>query len=279
MGKLTINANDVDGAVTVQIRYRVLGSGSSFTVLTKTPDQLPFEINGLSSAQYEVGVRSLCSNGAFSPWVAGQTIGCTPPVSFTAIKSGSNISVTATLAGAQTKIQVNVQDPNGGNALYFHDFGTQTGTFSIPLISGLYGDYLVTGSGICDSTVSPNYASAYTSAATVNNPSPTPNNISVNASFGMVFTDVRNGTASGIPTSFNNATISGTQSDYTASLSSGTISATLTGTVPAYPIYLRLVKNGVTIVSQVTITAAGTYTLTNSGAINSPDLISIEIDS
>lgn len=279
MGKLTINANDISSAVSVQIRYRILGSGASYTQLTKTPDQLPFDINGLPSGQYEVGVRSLCSNGAFSPWIAGQTVGCTVPVSFTAVKSGSNIVVTATLPSPQTKIQVNVQDPNGGNALYTNDFGGQSGSFSIPLTSGLYGDYSVTGSGICDNSVTPIYASAFTTPAIVSNPNPTANNISVNAAFGMAYTDVHGGTATGIPTSFNSASITTNKSDYTASLSSGTISVTLVGTVPAFSIYLRLVKNGVTVVSQVTVTAAGTFTLTNTGPINAPDTISIEIDS
>lgn len=280
MGKLTINANDVATAVSIQARYRVLNSGGTYTILTLTPNQLPYDINGLPTAQYEVGIRKLCTNGAYSDWVTGQTAGCAAVVGFTAVLSGSNFVINATLPSPQTKIQVQVTDPNGGVNVFTHDFGGQSGTFNIPVISGLYGNYSIAGSGICDNSVTPVYASAYTSPVTVNYPNPTANNISASASYGMTFTDIRNGTANGIPTSFNSTSIAGVKSDYTASLTGGTITVALIGTIPGgFPIYLRLVKNGTTILDQKTITAAGPYTLTNPGVINAPDQISIEIDS
>ena len=172
MAVLTINANDVEDAPTIQVRYRVLNSGLSYTVLTLTPSQLPYAVNGVQSAQYEVGVRKLCSNSAYSDWVVSQSTPCPGIVSFQVVKTENNFVVTATLAGPQNIIKVKVTDPNGGVQNYSETFAGQSGTFNIPVPSNLYGAFSFQGQGVCDNDANPVFASVLTAPVSVNVPSP-----------------------------------------------------------------------------------------------------------
>lgn len=173
MPTLTIGANDVIGAVSIQVRYRILGSSDTFEVVTLSPDELPYAVVGVANGQYEVGVRKLCTNGAYSDWISGQSTACPAIISFTASLSGTNLVIVATLAAPQSKIQVLITDPNGGQQVTNHDFGGQTGTFNIAILNTLlYGDYSITARGVCDDTVTPIYASTYASNVTVNYPAP-----------------------------------------------------------------------------------------------------------
>lgn len=180
MATLTINANDVD-STSVQVRYRILNSGATYTVITLDPSQLPYAIAGLQNAQYEVGVKNFCNNGSSSDWVVSQSAPCALPTSFAAVKSGSNFAINYTLSGVQTKIFVQVTDPNGGVQTYSNDNGTQTGTFNIPITSGLTGVYSIAGSAQCDGTSIPVFQSTFTTpAVSVNVPAaPTSFNVKV----------------------------------------------------------------------------------------------------
>ena len=168
--RLTINSNDVSDAQTIQVRYRLYGTSNTFVVVAMSPLALPYVVDGLQNGQYEVGVRKLCPNGQYSSWDVNQTAFCAPLNSFSAVLTGSNFVVTAGLVAPQTKIQVQVTDPNGGVAIYTHDFGSQSGSFNIAVTAGLGGGYVLAGSGICDDTVSPVYASIYSNGVTVNVP-------------------------------------------------------------------------------------------------------------
>lgn len=281
-GTLTVNCNDAGSSSAVKVRYRIYNSGATFTEVSTTSGALPLAITGLVNGQYEVQVSKQCSsNSVWSPWVSAISNNtCTPVVSFGVTISGSNFVVAATLTSPQTKVFVQMTDPLGAVTGYLHDFGATSGTFNIAIPASNYGNYTFVAQAICDATATPMFGSIFGAPVTVNNPNPTINNIRASASYGMTFTDISNGTASGIPASFNGSVNSGNQSDTTPSLSSGTIHFTVTGTPPTtLTIYGRLVLNGTTIVSQVTITAAGTYTLTNTSLIAYPNMISIEIDS
>lgn len=166
MATLTINANDVDGVESIQVRYRVLNSGGTFVVVTLAPGDLPYVAEVPDNTQYEVGVQKLCTNGAYSGWISGASQPCASIVSFGVVESGSNFVVTATLAGTQTKIEVQVTDPNGGTAVVIHDFGTQSGTFNIASTL-ITGNYVFIARGVCNDTTTPRYVSAYTSPVTV----------------------------------------------------------------------------------------------------------------
>jgi len=253
-------------------------------VVSGVPSDLPKAVGGgtLTSAQYEVQVRQQCSNGVWSPWVAAVSNNvCPAPLVFTVNISGSNFVVGATLTSPQTKIEVTMIDPFGGQTINIYDLGGQTGTQNIAIPSGVYGQFTFIGRAVCDATASPIFASAYTPLVGQTIANPQANNFCATPNYGMVFTDISAGTISGLPVSgFASTSISNTKCAYVATLSSGTISVTVSGTPPGgFPIYLRLVKNGTTIIGQVTITAAGTFTLTNTSTINAPDTISIEIDS
>lgn len=280
-GTLTINCNNNGGGTTpIQIFYRIANSGNTFTEVDIVASALPKAIASLTNGQYEVQVSKTCGNGVTSPVVGVlSNNACTPPVAFSVAISGSNFVVTGTLTSPQTKINVIMTDPNGGQTTVLHDFAATSGTFNIPIPAGLFGNYSFVGQSVCDSTTTPIFASTFTNPVVVTNTNPAGLNFRVSASYNMTFTDVSDDTASGVPTSFNGSINSANQSDNCPSLSSGTISATLTGTPPtSFTIYLRLVKNGTTIIDQVVITAAGTFTLTNSALITYPDQISVEID-
>lgn len=280
-GTLTINCNNNGGGTTpIQIFYRIAGSGNTFTEVDIVASALPKSIASLTNGQYEVQVSKTCTNGVTSPVAATlSNNACTPPVAFGVTISGSNFVVTGTLTSPQTKINVIMTDPNGGQTTTLHDFGATSGTFNIPIPAGLFGNYSFIAQAVCDNTTTPVFASVFTNPVVVTNTNPAGLNFRASASYNMVFTDISNGTASGVPTSFNGSINPGNQSDNCPSLSSGTISVTLTGTPPGTPaIFLRLVKNGTTIISNVAVTAAGTFTLTNTAPIVYPDQISIEID-
>lgn len=167
MAKLTINANDISGATSVQIRYRINNSGATYTQVSVTPDQLPYDIIGLQDGQYEVGVRNFCSNGAFSPWITGVSAPCAVPVLFTVTLSSPNFVVNAGLTGTQTKIEVLVTDPNGGTQTYIQDLGGQTGTFNIPEGTPITGDYEFEARAVCNNTSVPRFVSDYLNPVTV----------------------------------------------------------------------------------------------------------------
>jgi hypothetical protein len=176
MGKLVINANDLPSAATVQARYRIADSGASFVVLNKVASDFPLTIQGLPTAKYETGVRVICPNGAPSDWVTSISPNtCLVPLAFSVVQSGNNFNVTASLAGAQTKVEVLITDPSGGTAVIVHDFGTNvhSGTFTIAMANpSLYGSYVFAGRGVCDDTATPRVVSDYLPVVTVNVPVP-----------------------------------------------------------------------------------------------------------
>lgn len=167
MAKLTINANDVSGAQSVQIRYRINNSGATYNQASITPDQLPYDIIGLQDGQYEVGVRNFCTNGSFSPWITSVSAPCALPVLFTVALSGTNFVVNAGLTGTQTKIEVLVTDPNGGTQTYIQDLGGQSGTFNIPVGTSITGNYEFEGRAVCNNTSVPRFVSDYLNPVTV----------------------------------------------------------------------------------------------------------------
>ena len=166
MANLTINANDVGDAQSIQVRYRVLNSGGTFIVITLAPGDLPYVAEVPDNTQYEVGVQKLCTNGAYSGWITNASQPCANVVSFGVSLVGGNFVVAATLGGTQTKIEVQVTDPNGGTAVVIHDFGAQSGTFSIASTL-ITGNYVFIARGVCNDTTTPRYVSAYTGPVTV----------------------------------------------------------------------------------------------------------------
>lgn len=279
-GNLVINANDfVTGTAPTQYRYRINNSGNTFTTVTNTAAAFPVTVGSLAATQWEVQIRQQCANGVWSPWAAAVSNNpCAVPSLFTVAISGSNFVVTANLPSPATKIEVTMTDPNGGVSVAVYDLGSSSGTQNIAIPVGIYGNYSFKGRTVC--TASPLFASDFTNNVNVVNTNPTSNNIKLSASFGLAITNTVNGTGSGIPTSFNGATVTGNLYDYTPGLANGTYVVTISGTIPGTPVYLRLVRNGTDIRSNVAISAAGDITLTNAGGLISyPDTISIEIDS
>lgn len=167
---LTVNANDIEGATSVKVRYRILGSGGTYMMLNLTPDQFPYSITGVANAQYEVGLSILCSNDVYSDWVNSVSTPCASIVSLAVSESGGTFTVAATLATGQRKIQVQMTDPNGAITTYNHDFGGISGTFTIPVTSGVFGNYTFVARGMCNDGIIPVYASSYTSPQIVNVP-------------------------------------------------------------------------------------------------------------
>lgn len=167
MAKLTIDANDIDDAVSVQLRYRINNSGGTYAVITTTPDLLPYDINGLQDGQYEVGVRKLCTNGSYSPWVTSTSAACAQPIAFTVNLISTNFVVNAGLSGGQTKIEVLVTDPNGGTQTFIQDLGGSSGTFNIPVGTAITGDYEFEARAVCNNTSIPRFVSDYLSPVTV----------------------------------------------------------------------------------------------------------------
>ncbi len=282
-GSMIVNCNDAgDNSTPIQIRYRVYNSGGTYTILNETVFALPYVITPIASAQYEVGVRTQCANNVWSAWTtAVSNNACTPVVSFgVTIDSGAvNFQCAVTLTSPQTKVQVQMTDPTGNVTSYTHNLGTQSGSFNIPIPTGNYGNYSFIASAICDDTQTPVYQSPFGNPVVVAYTTSTPANFTVSAAYNMVFNDISSGTATGVPTAFNDTVISRNSSAYCATLGAGTISVTLSGTPPTgLNIRLRLVKNGTTIVDDHAVTVGGDYTLNNTNPINSPDTISVEID-
>lgn len=285
-GNLVVNCNDNGGGTTpIKIRYRINNSGLTFTEVDVTAADLPKTIGGgvLVVGQYEVQVAKTCTNGVTSPWSAAVSNNtCKAPTGFSVVQTGTNFVVTVALTNPQTKVEVQMTDPNGAITTVDHDFSPSFGgSLNIPVPAGIYGNYTFKAKAICDDTVVPVFASIYTANSIVNVANPVANNIRAVANYGLEFTDIRNGTASGIPTSFNSNVITGNFSDYTPSVSNGTILATVAGAIPGTPVFVRLVKNGSTILdSQSYSSGPGVYALNNTGGvIVAPDTISIEIDS
>lgn len=282
-GGLEVNANGaILSSTPIKIFYRVNNSGLTFTEVDIIASGLPWESGSLPAAQYEVQLQQQCANGVWSPAVSAVSNNtCVPPVSFTVNISGSNFVVAGTLTSPQTKIELTMTDPSGGVTTTIHDFGATSGTFNVA-IPAIYGNYTFKARAVCDSTTTPIFASNFTSNVVLNVVNPTANNFNVVPNYNLGFTDISNGTASGVPTAFNSATINSPASAYSAALSPGTISITIaqiTGSFPGIPIYARLYKNGTTLIAQTLITAIGTYVITNTTTITAPDTMNINIES
>lgn len=281
-GTLTVNCNDNGGGSTpISIRYRINNSGNAFTTVTTTAAALPFAIGSgaLANGQYEVQVQKTCSNGILSPWQAGLSNNlCQVPIAFSVAISGSNFVATLILTSPQTKVEITMRDPNLGTNTQIYDLGGQTGSVDIAIPTGVYGDYQFTVRAVCDPTTTPIFASNFLPPAVVTYANPAANNFRVSTAYGVDFSDVSNGTASGVPPSFAGLAIHGNVSDHTSNLTSGTISFTTVGDAPmGLTIQVKLTKNG-TPVAATTITAHGTYTITNPSSIAYPDNITLEID-
>lgn len=279
-GTLTVNCNDASPSTSLQVRYRIVGT-STYANTVVLASALPAAVgSSLTNGLYEIGINKLCTNGAYSGWVTGFSNACAVPVSFGVTNDGTQFVVAATLSGSQTRIIVTMTDANGGVSSFNHDFGGVSGTFNIPYVSGVYGNYTFAGSAVCDNTTTPKYQSANSSPVIVNYPNPVADNVTASPSFTMSFTDIRNGSATGVPTAFNSVVISSPAHAHSASLSAGTISVVIAGTIPiGLTLMLRLVNDSVGTVDSVPISGAGTYILTNGGTIAFPTSWTITIDS
>lgn len=278
-GTMTVNANNVAGVTSVTIRYRLNNSGNTYTEVTISPSALPYAITGLSDGQYEVGMQSLCSNGALSQWTTAVSPGCDPLINFGVVQSGSNFAISASLAGVQTIVEVQMTDPNGGLTTTIHDFGTgvHSGTFNIT-IPATPGIYSFIARGVCDNTSSPRFVSAFTAASSISIGGTPANNFSAIASYGIEITSIVNGSATGVPSAFATMTlVNATQNEYTPQVTAGTISVVLAGTLGPPSAHLQLVVNGA-VVSSVPITGPSTYTLTLGTTINAPTTLSVQIN-
>lgn len=178
MGQLTIGQSGLDDSQTIALRYRVAQSNSAYVTSNHAPADFPLVINGLTDAQYEIGMNGMAPNGAWSGWQTTFTSGCPMPAAFTAVKSGNNIVATVSLTGAQTKISIKITDPNNGVTVNTYDLGGQEGSVTIAIPTPtLYGNYIVQGAAICNNTTNPVYMSNYTTGVTVQNPNPAANNV------------------------------------------------------------------------------------------------------
>lgn len=171
---LIINSNNVAGAQGVNVRYRILGSGDTFKQIALQPSQLPYTVVGVPTGEYEIGVQAVCTNGAVSEWVSGQTTSCATPVSLTVTLGSGVFNVAAQLSGLQTMIEIQMTDPNGGTQTIRHDFGAQSGSFTIPVLPATYGNYTFVGRAICDVSATPVYASATLDPIVVDVANPAP---------------------------------------------------------------------------------------------------------
>lgn len=279
-GTIIVNANDPNNPTApIQIRYRIAGSGLSFTTVTGTAADLPKTVgSSLVAAQYEVQLRQQCSNGVFSPWIAVMTNNaCAVPLAVSITQNGSNFTVAGTLSGSQTIIEVLMTDPNGSQSTFVNDFTAVSGSFNIPIPSGLTGTYTFQVRAVCNNTSSPRFVSAFLPPSSVTVGTGRVDNVYAYAGYGMTITNIVNNTSTGIPASFTGQVITHSASDYAATIGAGTIDVTLTGT-PALTIKLKLVKNGSTVLDNLAISGAGTLTLTLPAAVSAPDILSIEVD-
>lgn len=283
-GTLTVNCNDAGGTTPIQIRYRINNSGLTFTEVDCTAADLPKAIGSgsLTSAQYEVQVRQQCQpSGVFSAWVAAvSNNACAMPVAFTVAISGANFAVNGTLSGSQTIIEVQMTDPNGGITTIIHDFTAVSGTFNIPIPSGLFGTYSFIARAVCNNTSTPRFVSNYTNPVSVLTSSGVVNNFYGIAGFGCTITDISGGTSTGVPPSFAGLTITSSHADYTPTVTAGTISVTLGGTLTPPTGHLRMLKNGV-ILQTINLTTPGTgaHTFTLPADCVAPDVLQFEVDS
>lgn len=180
-GTLTVNCNNNGGGSTpIKIFYRVANSGGTLTEVDTTASALPLAIPSLATQQYEVQVVKQCSNGLLSPAVSAFSNNpCAAPASFGVTTDGTNFTVTGSLTGGATKIRVVMIAPGGGTSTYNHDFGSSSGSFTIPVPASTFGDFNFTGYTVCDDTVSPNVVSNASVPVVVN--ISTPSSDAINA--------------------------------------------------------------------------------------------------
>jgi hypothetical protein len=164
VNRLTINCNDADPSAGLQLRYRIYDSGDTYTIQDFTSGELPKVISGVATGRYEVGVRKHCTDGQWSSWQVASTGGCEAPQGFSAVLNANEaeFNVTIVLSGSQTKADIKVVDPNGSVTVTTHDLGGQSGNLIIPMANPtLYGNYQVSGRGVCNDSSSPRYVSDY----------------------------------------------------------------------------------------------------------------------
>ena len=135
-------------AVSNNIRYARIDNTTT-PVYTTVPNvtATPFILT-VPNGQYFIGVTPNYPDGRICPEVSQNTAPCTGINSFSAVKSSTNIVVSYSVVSGLPSVRINIQYPNGES---FSQVYAAAGTdITIPLPSGVTGDFSVTITPCCD---------------------------------------------------------------------------------------------------------------------------------
>lgn len=120
----------------------------TYTVVSPNPTALPFTVSNKPDGKYKCRITPIKSDGTFCQVAEYTTSGCGDVLSFSAVKSGSNIVITISVPPGIAQANVNIKYPNAG--IYNQNHSTGSGTISIALPPGVYGDFEVKVRTVCN---------------------------------------------------------------------------------------------------------------------------------
>ena len=107
----------------------------------------PHVVQNVDNGQYRIGMTPVYADGRVCGETTTETDVCPLILALNASQVGNNIVVTYTAGDAIPQVRVTVSYPNGGS---FTQNYTNGNAITIPLPSGVYGNYTVSMQSVCD---------------------------------------------------------------------------------------------------------------------------------
>lgn len=166
-------------------------SYSTFTGITSSPYFLGTFPNG----QYEARIKPVYADGRVCPDEDIQiSPACYGVTSFNAMQQGNTLVITYLAPEELPKVLITVNYPNGGSYQTIVTNGSNGSSLTIPIPSGLYGDFVVYVQGVCDDTTG--FFSPLPGGVIVGVPEPTQSN-QMSGTLGIICPIGCTGTGSG----------------------------------------------------------------------------------
>lgn len=140
---------DHPAAVSSTVRYARIDNTANPVYITQTgvPNGTLI-IQNLPNGQYRVGITPVYADGRTCTETFQDTPACTGIISFSAVLDAGNIVVSYFALTDVPFVQVNINYPNGGT--FSQQYANAGTDITVTPPSGVYGDYSVTISPVCD---------------------------------------------------------------------------------------------------------------------------------
>lgn len=196
-------AFDHPGAISHTVRFARIDNTNnpSYTTVTGITSS-PYSLGVFPNGQYEARIKPIYADGRSCEETIQVSGACYGVYSFNAQQVGNNIVVTYLAPEDLPKVLITLNYPNGGVFQTLVTNGSNNSSVTIPVPSGLFGDFTAYVQGVCDETSG--FFSPLPGPVIINVPEPTQSN-QLSGTLGIICPIGCTGTGSGAyALTFNN---------------------------------------------------------------------------